>query len=357
MDNQYQENQEKQDYRVNQPPLSNTELSYFCSQMSLVLHSGISTLEGISMMVDDTTGKRDATILEALRNRMEMQGLLYLALEDVGVFPQYMIHMVRIGEETGNLDNVMSALSKHYEREESIRTSISHAVAYPLIMSGMILAVIIVLLVRVMPIFSQVFAQLGTEMTGIAAGLVVMGDLISRYSLVVVIIVAVIIVIALIAVKTGAGKSLARLFKTTRDLSLKISAGRFADGMSLTLKSGLAPDRSFELVSSLNEDPIFANKLNVCKEKMEEGMGISESLHEAGIFSGIYARMASVGNKAGALDNVMSQIADLYQDEIDTRINNALAVIEPALIIVLSIIVGVILMSVMFPLLGIMSSL
>lgn len=342
---------------LKQPPLNNTELSYFCSQMSLVLHSGISTLEGISMMVDDNTGKRDAVILETIRDRMEMQGLLYLALNDVGVFPKYMVQMVRIGEETGNLDDVMSALAKHYEREESIRTSISHAVAYPLIMSGMILAVIIVLLVRVMPIFSQVFAQLGTEMTGLAAGLVVLGDVISRYSLIVVIVLALIIIIALVGIKTGAGKTMARMFKTTRDLSLKISAGRFADGMSLTLKSGLAPDRSFELVSSLNEDPVFGSKLDICKEKMEEGSGISEALHEAGIFSGIYSRMASVGNKAGALDTVMSQIADLYQDEIDTRINNALSVIEPALIIVLSIIVGVILMSVMFPLLGIMSSL
>lgn len=337
--------------------LSNTELSYFCSQMGLVLHSGISTLEGISMMLGDSENKKDSPILKTLQEAMEAQGLLYLALQDAKVFPDYMIHMVQIGEETGNLDNVMDALSAHYEREESIRTSISHAVAYPLIMSGMILAVIVVLLVRVMPIFSQVFAQLGTEMTGLAAGLVSIGDLISRYSLIVVIVLAVIIVLVLIGMKTGLGKSFLRLFKGARDLSLSISAGRFADGMALTLRSGLTPDRSFELVSSLNEDKSFEKKLNICKEKMDEGMGLAESLHEAGIFSGIYSRMASVGSKAGALDTVMHQIANLYQEEIDTRINNALSVIEPALIIVLSVIVGIILMSVMFPLLGIMSSL
>lgn len=349
--------QAKTTVSVNQKKLSNTELSYFCSQMALVLHSGISTLEGISMMLDDNTDKKDAAILEALQHGIEMQGLLHLALRDVGVFPDYMINMVQIGEETGNLDDVMEALSKHYEREESIRTSVSHAVAYPLIMSGMILAVIIVLLVRVMPIFSQVFAQLGTEMTGLAAGLVAVGDVISRYSLIVVIILAIVIVFVLISIRTNLGAKMARMFKGLRELSLSISAGRFADGMALTLKSGLTPDRSFELVSSLNADPYFEKKLNVCKEKMDEGMGLSEALHESGIFSGIYSRMASVGNKAGALDNVMAQIADLYQDEIDTRINNTLSVIEPALIIVLSIIVGVILMSVMFPLLGIMSSL
>ncbi len=348
--------EESKNISLNQKKLSNTELSYFCSQMALVLHSGISTLEGISMMLEDNADKKDSEILSSLLHGMESYGLLHIALKNSGVFPNYMIHMVQIGEETGNLDEVMVALSKHYEREESIRTSVSHAVSYPLIMSGMILAVIIVLLVRVMPIFSQVFKQLGTEMTGFAAGLVTIGETISSYSLIFVIILALVIIFVLVCLKTGLGVRIIRLFKGARDLSLSISAGRFADGMALTLKSGLAPDRSFDLVSSLNEDPEFAKRLSDCKVKMENGLDLSESLHKSGIFSGIYARMANVGSKAGALDIVMSQIADLYQEEIDTRINNTLSVVEPALIIVLSIVVGIILISVMFPLLGIMSS-
>lgn len=343
--------------KVNQPMLKNNELSYFCSQIALVMHSGISALEGLSMMKEDLADKKDEQILENLIISIERQGFLYQALKDVGVFPEYMINMVRIGEETGTLDDVMDALSRHYDREESIRTSVSHAVTYPLIMSGMILAVIIVLLVRVMPIFSQVFAQLGTDMTGIAAGLVSIGEAVSRYSLIFVVALVLVIVLIVICVRTKTGRMMARIFKGVRETSMRICAERFADGMALTLKSGLAPDRSFELVSSLNEDPDFAKKLDLCKAKMDEGEGLTEALHACGIFSGIYARMITIGNKAGAMDTVMERIADLYQDEIDTRINNMLAIIEPTLIIVLSIIVGVILMSVMFPLLGVMSSL
>jgi type IV pilus assembly protein PilC len=112
-----------------------------------------------------------------------------------------------------------------------------------------------------------------------------------------------------------------------------------------------------ELVLELNEDPYFAKKLELCKASVSEGMDLSKALISSGIFSGLYARMASIGNKSGTLDQVMSQIAENYQDEADTKINQMLSVIEPTLVIVLSLLVGVILLSVMFPLIGIMSSL
>lgn len=342
--------------KIGGKPLSLTETSFFCGQLALVLRSGISALEGLSMMEDDYSSADDKRILEALRNGMMETGYLHTALKDVGLFPEYMVNMVKIGEETGNLDDVMESLRLHYEREAAIRTAVSNAVTYPLIMSGMILAVIVVLLVRVMPIFSQVFRQLGAEITGLAAGLVTIGNLISRYSFAFIIVLVAIILLILICVRTNAGRKIARVFKGVRDINARISASRFAGGMALTLKSGLGSDQGFELVSSLNEDPDFAKKLDKCKTSMDNGEGLAEALYAAGIFGGVYARMAAIGNKTGSMDQVMEQIAGLYQEEIDTRINNTLAVLEPTLIIVLSVIVGIILMSVMFPLLGIMSS-
>ena len=125
--------------------------------------------------------------------------------------------------------------------------------------------------------------------------------------------------------------------------------------MALTLSSGLNPERSLELVTALNDDPVFDGKLARCQEAVNEGEDLSQALFHAGMFTGVYARMASIGAKTGSMDQVMEQIADLYQDDIDTRMNNMLAVLEPTLVIMLSLIVGVILLSVMLPLMGIMS--
>lgn len=143
----------------------------------------------------------------------------------------------------------------------------------------------------------------------------------------------------------------------TRVIYEELAACRFASGMALTLSSGLNPDRSMELVHSLNDDPVFQKKLDLCQNEINEGKDLSQALFASGMFSGIYARMASIGSKTGSMDQVMEQIAELYQDDIDTRMNNVLAVLEPTLVILLSLIVGVILLSVMMPLMGIMSSL
>ena len=126
--------------------------------------------------------------------------------------------------------------------------------------------------------------------------------------------------------------------------------------MALALRSGLNPERSMELVASLNDDPLFQKKLELCEKELSEGKDLTDAFLTAGIFGGVYARMVSIGSKVGSMDQVMEQIAELYQEDIDTRMNNLLAVLEPTLVVMLSLIVGVILLSVMLPLMGIMSN-
>ncbi len=341
--------------------LGNSELSYFCGQMALILKAGISSIEGLYMMEDDTEASpAEKKLYTSIREELDKGGYLYEALEAVEVFPSYMTHMVRIGEETGTLDNVMDSLARHYNREEEIRQSIRQAVTYPIVMSFMILIVIFVLLLEVMPVFQQVFRQLGAEMTGFAGALVNAGDVIRQYSMVFVVVLAVILVIAIICTRTEGGKKAALgllsklgFFKKLRN---DISTSRFADGLALALRSGFSTDFGIDMVSEIIEDRDFSAKISVCKEKLEDGAPFDEALKESNILSGVQARMMSIGNRTGSSDVVMEQISDINQKKIDSSINSALGTIEPVLIILLSVVIGAILMSVMFPLLGIVSS-
>jgi type IV pilus assembly protein PilC len=341
--------------------LSNTELSYFCGQMSMIIRAGISSIEGLYMMADDSEATPDEKKLyKDIQVKLEEGGYLYSALDSVGVFPSYMVNMTRIGEETGTLDNVMDALRRHYAREEEIRQSIRQAVTYPIVMAGMILVVILVLLLQVMPVFRQVFRQLGSEMTGFAGALFNAGDIIRRYSIVFVVALVAILLIAVICVRTEGGRkagiaflSKFRFFKKLRN---DISTSRFADGLALALRSGFSPDFGIEMVAEIIEDKVFSAKIETCKQKLTDGSPFDEALKESQILSGVPARMMTIGNRTGSADTVMEQISDLSQKRIDTSISNALGTIEPVLIVLLSLIIGAILMSVMFPLLGIVSS-
>lgn len=340
-------------------PFSNMEISSFCGQIALILKSGISSLEGLIIMNEDSSSAEEKKVLEAVISSMQETGNLYEALDSLKIFPSYMIHMVHIGEETGTLDEVMVALQNHYEREDSIDKSIRSSVTYPMIMTGMMAVVIIVLLVKVMPIFNQVFIQLGTEMTGFSRALMNVGTAINRYSAIFILILVVLAGFGFYSMYTAKGKirirNLGYKFKFSRTICEEIAACRFASGMALTLGNGLNPERSLELVASLSDDPVFQKKLERCKQEVDEGNDISHALATSGMFTGVYATMVSIGSKTGTVDQVMEQVARLYQEDVDTRMNNILAVLEPTLVVLLSLIVGVILLSVMLPLMGIMS--
>ena len=151
--------------------MTNQELFQFFEQFSIILRSGMSTVEGLSVLNDDSQSSRGKEILAFLYKDMEESGSLAHAMESSHVFPASAIAYVRTGEETGCLDEVVSGLATFYQQEIQITEQIQSAVTYPLIMLGMMSAVIVILLVKVLPVFRQVFHQLGLEVTGFAGGL------------------------------------------------------------------------------------------------------------------------------------------------------------------------------------------
>ena len=329
-----------------QKMLSNMELSEFCGQMHLILHAGISVFEGLNILLEDARNEAEKELLQKMILEMEMTGYFFEAASSTSVFPDYALHMIKLGEETGTLDDVMNGLSQHYIREENMAEMIRSSFIYPSIMLGMMALVVLVLLTKVMPIFNQVFQQLGQEMTGFSAGLLNLGNLLSKYSI------ALIILLVLLILLGFWGRKKIPFYKNIHD---QLAACRFADGMAIALKSGMTVEQSLDLVENLLENDEFRKKIADCKEKIASGKDLSTALHSSKIFMGTYARMATIAEKTGAMDEAMFHISEEYEHSVNTKINQLISMIEPTLVIVLSVIVGIILFSVMLPLLGIMS--
>ena len=340
--------------------LTNTELITFCGQLALILRSGISALEGLSLMLEDTPEGEGRQVIESVLSEMEVTGSLHHSLRTAGVFPDYMCSMTEIGEMSGKLDDVMYSLSEHYRREESLSASIRSAVVYPLIMLGMMVAVMAVLIIKVMPVFRQVFEQLGTGMTGVSKAILDFGSALGNYSMVFLILALVIAVLFIWLFFTESGnshrKTIADKFFLTRGLSRKIACSRFASGMHLALGSGLDVDQSLEMAARLVDHPVVHSQIEEIRRLTAEGNGFTEAVTETGIFSGIYTRMLSIGYRAGALDDVMEQISRSYSEEVEERMNTLTSRLEPTLVAILSIVVGMILLSVMLPLMSVMSN-
>ena len=325
--------------------LKNQELAAFCNQFSMILKSGISSMEGLSLMLEDAANNEEKQLLQLIYDEMSQSGELASAFEKSKQFPKYFVDMIRIGEETGTLDEVMASLEAHYEREYTISQSMKNALTYPLIMIGMICAIVILLLTKVMPIFNQVFNQLGQEMTGIAKGFLSLGELMSDYIFVVIF---------------GAAFLMMGFFyyiKKKSNLKPLVSASRFTSCMALALKSGLIPERGFEYAETLIEDEAFLAKVASAKDAFTSGESLSAALQKSGIVTGTYARLLHIADKTGATDEVMGELASRYEEEVHDKITGFIATLEPTLVIILSCIVGIILLSIMLPLLGMIAGL
>lgn len=340
--------------------LATSEIAAFCTQIAMIMKSGISVGEGLGIMVEDMKTSQGREILEFLRGKVESGSRLHSALEECGKFPKYVVDMTEIGETTGRLEEVMENLTAYYEREEAIARSIRNAVTYPAVMIVMMVAVVGVLIVQVLPVFNRVFQQLGSEMTGFSLAIMQFGQTVSRYAIVIVGVIAALLLIYLILRNTGGGRRTLDKWKSgffaTRRLNAKIASGRFASAMSLMLASGLDTDQSLDMVYKLIENEYLKLKIATCKSYIAEGSNFSDSLVKSNIFTGVYARMINVGFRTGSVDLVMRKLAQRYEEEVDTDIGNIISILEPTLVAVLSIIVGLILLSVMMPLMSIMTT-
>jgi Type II secretory pathway, component PulF len=340
--------------------LTNSELAALTAQMSLILHAGISTYEGISIMNEDSDDKELKPILNMIFEHLDMGESFYESLIQTHAFPDYFLKMIEIGETSGRLEEVMHSLSIHYQRMHDNNENMKSAMTYPLIMIIMMFLVVVVLMTQVLPIFNQVFQQLGGSITGFSKIVLDLGITLSTYSYFFIGLFIIIIAVFLYLIKNKNGQKSIYHFLThcrlTKNLSLKLALSQFSSGMSIALSSGLDIDQSLEMSKDLITHKELKEKLEKVQQSLDE-KDLAAALVDQQIFSGMYARLVKIGSKTGHMDEIMKKIADQYDQETNERITHLISIIEPTLVAVLSVIVGIILLSVMMPLIGIMSSL
>ena len=332
------------------------ELSVFCYQLSLMVRAGIGSEESIGILADDAHTPRGRELLRQIHDVLIEGYSLSKALEQSGVFPPYMLRMVEIGQISGRLDQVLTALSTFYQREAALRQSLRRAIAYPAAMAVLIAVVFLALVSRVLPVFQQVFSQLGVSMSPAAQGLMRFGA-VSQYvagAFAVVLVLAAGYLLWLFRTTKGQA-AMSRLLSTTAS-SKAVDRSRFSSAMALMLSSGLPLDEALLRARELLEGTALAPALQTCQEKVESGLPFSTAVEECGVFTGLQASLLSAGFRSGASEQAMEELSRRCQAEADEHLAILLGRFEYTLVIVLCTAVGLVLLSVMLPLLGVLSA-
>ncbi len=339
-------------------PIQDEELSVLCEQLEMIMQASLPIHDGVDALCDNYKGTRYAASFEKMRDTVIETGSLYSGMAAAGVFPQYMMEMTRIGEKTGETDNVMGELADYYRREAQNHQAIVNAVLYPLLLIGMMAVLIAVLLMKVFPIFEGVFKSLGLS----AAASPWVGVAIStgRGVLVAAGVFITLVLLVLLMLRLDRSQRtqrlLFRVISPLGRLNEKLCASRFAATLSMMLKSGYPLSESLEMIEDLLTDDEIKTKVAKCRAEMEQGESFPKSVEKLGIFDKLHCHMISIGFQAGQTDRVMSKLASVYEEDMDNQIGHLVSIIEPSLVALMCIIVGAILLSVMLPLLSIMSS-
>ncbi len=336
--------------------LSNDEIASLCLELSLLFHAGVSTGDALSLLAQE---EEHRGMLSAMAEQVDGGKTLSTALRESGVFPVYVCGLVEVGERTGRTEEALAALSRYYEERVRIGRRVRSALLYPAVMLALMLVVIGVLLVKVLPIFDDVYASLGGRLTGVAAGLLNLGRWIEGAMPVLYLILAGLVLVVLVFGLVGPlRRGVVSLWQKTRGdrgVSRKLNNARLAQALAMGMASGLPVEEAVSLSANLMEGKA-RKRCQECGQRLEKGESLGAALRLSGLLPPRQSRLLELGQHSGAGDASMEKIARDLGEEGEAALDALVGRVEPALVLVCSVLVGLILLSVMLPLMHIMSA-
>lgn len=338
--------------------LSYSDISYLCEQLSALVSSGVTVGESLEILSESSSGGYQK-LLRQLSDRVVNGAALSAAAKETGVFPEYFVLLTAVGEQSGRLDETLASLGTYFGRMAHLRESVRSAVRYPAVMTGVMLAVLAVILTQAMPIFANVYEQLGESMGGAMAALLSAGNWLSKNWLIILAIIAAITAAIAIFRRTKPGKAAGRwLYENspfTRRISRMDGASRLTYALSLCISSGLGLEDALEMSAGLAGLSAAQQSVKEARELLSKGGTAAEALSKSGILPQKYIAMIAVGERSGNLEHFMRRVCEMSEADADSSADRAVASIEPTVVIVMSVLIGLLLVTVMLPLLGIVA--
>jgi len=299
--------------------------------------------------------------LDTLYRSIEEGTPLSAALRETGAFPVYLTDMVDLAEDTGKLQDVLLALARHYDRQLRLTADLRSALVVPLMLLAVMVAVVVLLMTQVLPIFERVFAMLGVRMGAVASALLGAGAALARAGTA---LGAIIAAIAIAAVIVAAVPALREKFSAWFRLNFggrgilgQFAAARFASSLSMSVASGMSMEDSVELSARLcGGAREIDRKTALCRERIQNGGSPADALAECGMFSGRDCRLLKLAELTGSLPDTLEDLAVRHEEAASRRLDSLVGTIEPAVVVISSILAGVILISVMLPLMSLLST-
>src|SRR5215210_4387610 len=340
--------------------VSRKRISIFTRQFSVMLDAGLPLVQCLEILGGQEENRTFAAIINQVRSDVESGASIADAMrKHPKAFDNLYTNMVAAGEAGGILDIILQRLSTYIEKIVKLNSQVKAAMIYPVAVIVIAAMVVFIILWKVIPVFAQLFAGLGSEMPLLTRIVIASSNFLGRYF----IFIAIILAAGFFAVnryhQTYRGRrvldGLLLKIPVLGMLLRKIAVARFCRTLSTLTASGVPILDGLEITAKTAGNAIIEDAVMAVRKSVEEGKTISEPLAETKVFPAMVVQMINVGEQTGALDQMLAKIADFYEDEVDTAVAGLMKLIEPLMIAILGVVIGTIVAAMYLPLYSILS--
>ena len=337
--------------------LSSKDLAILCRQLSSMLLSGVTLIKALNILYLQMEKKNIKECIKRLYESVQRGDQFSEAIrKQTGVFPELMTSMIEAGEASGKLDSVIEKLADQFEKDTKLQAKIKSAMTYPIILACLAIGVVLILVTQVLPVFMNMFESSGTELPIPTQILVGFSNILRGYWYFIILgIIAISILIkSYLSTEKGLHKwhELQYKIPVVNNLVIKVAAVRFTRTLSTLLSSGMTLLSALEIVIKVVGNRVVMESLNVTKEDIRRGMGLSQSLRKVTSLPPMVYSMVGIGEESGSIEHMLEKCAEYYDDEVENAIQKLVALMEPLLIVIMGVIVGFIIISMLLPILG-----
>jgi type IV pilus assembly protein PilC len=330
------------------------DLVVFFRQLATMIDAGIVLVNSLGILSEQIENDNLRSTVNKVRQDIE-EGMSFCdsLAKHPGVFSDLFVNMVRAGEASGMLDEVLDRLASYLEKQAALNRKVISSLVYPAVVVGMSFVITSVLLLKVVPTFKGIFDSLGGTLPVPTQVLIFISDLLRRYFLYTIVTLAVAVYLFKKSLKTDKGRyrfdKLILKAPVFGPLFRKLAVAKFARTFSTLVKSGVSVLSALDIVSKTSGNKVVEESINNCCKSVRDGEPISRPLTKSGVFPPMVTRMINVGEQTGELEKMLSKIADFYDDQVDAAAGALTSLIEPLVIAFLGIVIGGIVMALFLP--------
>lgn len=337
-----------------QPKVKEKDIMVFARQFSTMIDAGLPIIQCMDILQSQQENATFKNMLKSIKEQVESGSTLADALKK---FPKHFdslfVNMVAAGEAGGILDVILKRLANYMEKAARLKRKVKGAMVYPAITIFVAVVVVAIILVFVIPVFQEMFAEFGSALPGPTLMVIAMSEFVKAKIHLILIALVIFYFAFRKYYKTDKGRLAVDKFTLKLPvfgmLLRKVAVAKFTRTMGTMLGSGVAILEALDIVAKTAGNRVVEHAIYSVRSGIAEGRTMADPLQASGVFPPMVCQMIAVGESTGALDAMLEKIADFYDDEVDQAVENLTAMIEPAMIIFLGVVVGGLIISMYLP--------